>query len=637
MTTRAVAGIGLTAVAVFALLVGAYANHFHNGFHFDDDHTIVNNVYVRDIRYVPRYFTDATTSSVLPSNRAYRPVLQTTFALDYWLAGGYRPLAFQMDTFVWFVAELAAIWWLFACIAKASDGDAAFAALPTAIYALHPACAETINYIVQRGEVISTGGVALGLAIFAGAPALRRSLLYLVPVAIAILAKPPAMVFPALLFAYVYWFEPHAYAGMGWPGQARRPRASLAAAAARVALPSLVLVAALGIWSAGRTPSTFVSGGGSAAAYWLSQPFVALRYFASFFAPIALSADNDWHPLQRIVDRDALLGAAFIATLLWVIRRTARRADTRPIAFGLAWFVTAQVPTALMPLAEVGNDHRMFFPFVGLALAVCWPAYRWWRTHGAFVTRPVATAAVVAALLVVEAIGVRARNEVWQTDEALWRDVTIKSPTNGRGLMNYGLTRMAAGDLATAIAYFERALAFTPNYPLLHVNLGIAYGAVGRLVDAEREFRQAVRLAPEDWRSHLYYGRGLRQIRRSDDALVELQLAARQNPADLETSRELQAIRELPAGSTPDSLLARSLAAYRAGRFQDCVDFAREALTLKPGYAEAYNNIAAGYIALGRWDEGIEAAEEALRLKPDLAIARNNIAFARQRKQQRGR
>jgi protein O-mannosyl-transferase len=203
--------------------------------------------------------------------------------------------------------------------------------------------------------------------------------------------------------------------------------------------------------------------------------------------------------------------------------------------------------------------------------------------------------------------------------------------------MNYGLTRMADGDFTTAIDYFERALAFTPNYSLLHVNLGIAYGGAGRLADAEREFRHAIQLAPEDWRSHLYYGRWLRQIRRNDDALEELQLAARQNPADLETGRELKAAREPPGRSTPDALLARSLAAYRAGRFQDCVDFAREALTLQPGYAEAYNNMAAGYIALGRWDEGIAAAEEALRLKPDLTIARNNIAFARQQKQQRGR
>jgi protein O-mannosyl-transferase len=218
--------------------------------------------------------------------------------------------------------------------------------------------------------------------------------------------------------------------------------------------------------------------------------------------------------------------------------------------------------------------------------------------------------------------------------------VTIKSPTNGRGLMNYGLTRMAEGDYATAMAYFERALPFTPNYSLLRINLGIAYGGAGRLADAEREFQTAIRLAPDDWRSHFYYGRWLRQLRRWDEALAELELAARQNPADVDTARELAAARmssvHAPA-NTADALLERSLAAYRAGRFRECIELASAALKLRPGYAEAFNNVAAGHIALGEWDEGIAAAQEALRLNPDLEIARNNIAYARQQKQQRSR
>src|SRR5260221_553101 len=93
--------IPAAAGAVCILLVAAYANHFQNGFHFDDSHAIVENVFVRDLRYIPRYFVDATTFSVLPLNQAYRPVLQTTLAIDYRIGGGYRPLAFQVDTFVW--------------------------------------------------------------------------------------------------------------------------------------------------------------------------------------------------------------------------------------------------------------------------------------------------------------------------------------------------------------------------------------------------------------------------------------------------------------------------------------------------------------------------------------------------------
>ena len=147
----------------------------------------------------------------------------------------------------------------------------------------------------------------------------------------------------------------------------------------------------------------------------------------------------------------------------------------RPIAFGVGWFLVALLPTALTPLAEVANDHRMFFPFVGLTLAMVWGAWLLMTHAEAPVLRRWAVPLIVA-VLVAESIGVSARNRVWHSDESLWHDVTVKSPTNGRGLMNYGLTLMARGDYPGAIGYFERALVFTPDYPLLHVNLGIAYG-----------------------------------------------------------------------------------------------------------------------------------------------------------------
>ncbi len=617
LTLRPVA----TAAALLALLVAAYANHFGNGFHFDDDHTIVNNVFVRDARNIPRFFVDATTSSVLPSNRSYRPILQATLAVDYWIGGGYRPVVFQIDSFLWFVLTLAAMWWLFAIIIDRAGGDRAFAIVPTAVYAVHPAGAETVNYIIQRGEIISTAGVVAALAMYAAWPSRRRWGLYLVPLTVGILAKPPAMIFPALLFAYVYLLEP--------PPAGRAP-----GAAVRAAVPSLALVGMLAVWTVRHTPPTFAAGGGAPLSYWLTQPFVSLRYFTTFFAPIALSADNDWRRVATLADFQALAGIAFVAALAWAIARTARRAEMRPVAFGLVWFIVALAPTALVPLAEVGNDHRMFFPFVGLTLAVCWAVAQWWRTRSAAAGLRHAGALAVAAVLTLEAVGVHVRNEVWRSDASLWLDVTRKSPTNGRGLMNYGLTRMAQGDFREAIAYFERARAYTPEYSLLHINLGLAYGGAGRIAEADREFNEAIALAPTDWRSHYYYGRWLRQIRRSDDALAQLELAVEQNPADLDAARELEAARGVPAATTPAALLERSVAAYRAGQFRECIDLARLALARQPGYAEAYNNLAAGFIGLGQWDDGIAAAEDALRLNPDLVSARNNLAYARRQKQQ---
>ena len=53
---------------------------------------------------------------------------------------------------------------------------------------------------------------------------------------------------------------------------------------------------------------------------------------------------------------------------------------------------------------------------------------------------------------------------------------------------------------------------------------------------------------------------------------------------------------------------------------------------MRPGYAEALNNIAAGHQALHEWDEAIASAGEAVRLRPDFQLARNNLAWSQQQR-----
>src|SRR3954453_17530485 len=93
---------GLGGALFLMALVLAYANHFHNSFHFDDAHTIVNNAAIRELRNIPLFFRDATTFSALPSNQSYRPLVSTLLALDYSLGGGLHPVWFHASVFALF-------------------------------------------------------------------------------------------------------------------------------------------------------------------------------------------------------------------------------------------------------------------------------------------------------------------------------------------------------------------------------------------------------------------------------------------------------------------------------------------------------------------------------------------------------
>src|SRR5207248_4239031 len=172
-------------------------------------------------------------------------------------------------------------------------------------------------------------------------------------------------------------------------------------------------------------------------------------------------------------------GFALVCTAAAVALSSFKR--TRLIGFGLLWFLIALLPTSLFPLAEVMNDHRTFLPYVGLVIVIAGVGAL--VSNRVSILRPsvkIAVACLAASFLCATGYATFQRNKVWRTEETLWRDATVKSPHNGRALMNYGNTLMAKGDLSGALEYFHRAQAFVPFYPVLFVNLGVAEGAAGQ-------------------------------------------------------------------------------------------------------------------------------------------------------------
>jgi tetratricopeptide (TPR) repeat protein len=626
------------AAAIVALLLAvwaAYANHFRNEFHYDDFHSVTGNVFLEDLHNIPKFFTDPKTFSTLPDHAMYRPLVSTSLALDYRLGRGFQPLWFHVSTFFWFALQLVLMFELFRRILNLADPQPSnlwTALAAAACYGLHPANAETVNYIIQRADVYCTLGVVAGLLWFIARPGQRKWGLYLIPAVLAYMSKAPALIFPLILAVYIWLFESDRWKDL---------------------LPAFVVTAAAAVFTAKITPPSFTGGAVSNSLYRLTQPWVALHYFKSFFLPTELSADSDWGYVSGPFSLQAVAGYLFVIALLAAGWYASRRRETRPIAFGIAWFFLALAPTSLMPLAEVTNDHRMFFPFVGLTLAVVWTL----RLAIARLRVPAIAAAGLAVMaLAAEAAGTHTRNIVWHSEESLWGDVTIKSPKNGVGLMNYGITFLARGDYVTAISYFKRTQALMPNYYSAELNLGIAYGGLGRDEECVQQFDRAIALAPNLAEPYFYYARWLRSKGRLADAQHQLETGVRVNPLYFSarsllievytaqknwdardrmiveslhlTNNDELARRYVAERTTPEGLLNLSAKYCNAGNYEECLAAAERAIQLKPDYAAAYGNAAAAYIALQRWDEGIAAAREALRLKPGDDAAKSNLDWA---------
>jgi Flp pilus assembly protein TadD len=490
---------------------------------------------------------------------------------------------------------------------------------------VHPANADTINYVIACSDVISTAGIVASFACYFAFPRGRRYFVYVLPAAMAVLAKPPAAVF-ALLFAVYRLLLQETKTSSATKAK------GVTSYLAEIAPAFLACGAALRLVQH-MTPSHWTAGAGDGWHYLTTQPYTALLYFQTFLWPGGLSADYDLAPFQTIGDPRFFAGLVFAMLFTGCAIAASICKRTRLIGFGLLWYVVGLLPTSLLPMAEVMNDHRTFLPYVGLIIAAAGAASLLFK-EGMNYRRSIALAGGLAAAVFLcgNAYATYQRNKVWRDDESLWHDVVTKSPGNSRGLMNYGNALMKRGDYTGALGYFRRAQLSAPRYSTLFINIAIAEGANGQPAQAERDFKEALSLAPGNPDSHTFYGAWLLKHSRPAEALRLATTAGQLAPADI-MARDL-VVKARTAASLPanaEFYLGQSLHYYQAERYEDTIVACQTALSLRANYAEAWNNIGAAYNRLGQYHQAAEACEKALRLKPGYELAANNLHFAQQR------
>jgi len=650
-------------IALLVLIVAAYSNHFGNSFHFDDSHCINNNAYIRSLKNIPEFFKSAKTFSSLPYNQTYRPMLTTLYALDY-AVGGFYTFFYHLPIFIFFLLQGFFMYLLIIKLFDASfksDVNKYFALFTTGWYMLATANADTINYISSSSDSISTFWVVTALVTYIYKPQWNKYFLYLVPVIIGVLFKQSAVVFPALLAVYVFLFEK------------KNDNNSIVKRLVNTIitiLPSLLICALLYLLQAKLTSSTYVSGG-KAYTYIITQPFVILHYFITFYFPFGLSADSDWLPLTSMADVHFIIGSGFILLLLVTAVALLKFRKYAPVIFGIAWFLIALIPTTVVPLAEVMNDHRAFFSYVGLVIASGWLLFLLWQRFSVKYFKVFRAALLL--ILVLNAIGTFARNFVWWNEETLWHDVTIKSPGNGRGQMNYGLSLMSSGDLADAEKQYRKALQLIPQYPYVYENMAILKAVQKQNDTAEAYFKKALDYGEGIPVLYYYYAKYLHEQNRNAEAEVLLKQAIAFSPADADSRYLLMEIYQdeenwpalialanrtlllLPGDAvtktylansigkktkleqaidlvkdkpTPDSYLSLSLIYYNLKQYDKCIEACNEALKINPDYYLAYNNIGSAYNMMGDWKKATDAFTKALSIKPDFALAKNNYLFS---------
>lgn len=641
----------LIALLSALVIIVAYSNHFDNGFEFDDTHTIVNNEYIRDIKNVPLFFTDIKYYGTNPGNQSYNPVLVTLNTIDYWLGGGLNPVAYHLHIFFWYLIQLILMYVLYKRLLSYAVPETQvpiLSILLTAFYGIHTAHAETINYIIMRSDSFSAMCMVAGMVIYQ-APMGRKYYLYLVPVLIGMMTKEVAVMFAPLLFFYILLYEEEVSLGELITLKKR----SKVIQTLKKAWPALLFCFGFFYWMRvtfmpAEVKLFMPAHTASPWQYFYTQWVVITHYIGNFILPLDLSADPDFEIFPSIWNRKVIFAFLFLFSLVILMFYTSKDRKTKPISYGLLWYFITLAPTSsIIPFGQTANDHRMFLPDIGLMLAVghgLFLLYGYFRDRLKVHHRIITTGLI--AIFMLHAYGTYQRNEIWGDSEKLWKDVTEKSPNNGRGLMNYGLLLMAKGQYAEAEYYFTKTLEKLPYWAYIHINMGILKNAQGYPQLAEQYFNNAIRYQPDVPDGYYYYAEFLVKQKRYSEAEQWISKGLEKSPGYVklrqlagqldqirmqEQEQEKQLIQReqlLRQNPSVEGWIELGLIYYRKKNYHKCIEFHLEALKLDSNNAVIYNNICSAYNEMQEYRKAIEYCRKALLLDPSMERAKNNLNWA---------
>ena len=408
-------------------------------------------------------------------------------------------------------------------------GRSAFVA---ALFAVHPLHVESVAWVAERKDVLSTLFWMLTLGAYlqyVRQPRRERYLAVLGLFAMGLMAKPMLVTLPFVLLLLDVWplrrVSLQADLSVRSGGKLPRETRSVWLRLAREKLPLLVLAIASSM-------VTLVTQTGAGAVSGLDNIPVKLRIANAAVSYVAYIGKMMWpsrlaalYPFPSSLPGwwgvGSLLGLIGLSVLLI---RVARRHPY--LLVGWLWYLGTLVP--VIGFVQVGAQSRAdrftYIPLIGLFLMVAWGIAdlfaRW--SYRKIAIPSLAGVVVLACTLI-------ARGQVrhWENSSTMWGNTLAVTTENFLAHNNLGVTLARQGRLPDAIAHYRESLRIRPDSAETQNNLGNALFRQGRASEAIVHYGEALRLKPDYPEVHNNLGVVLSSQGRVEEAIREF-LAALQ-------------------------------------------------------------------------------------------------------------
>ena len=569
--------VGLVLLNVF---VFAAVRHFELVNWDDSTYITENPTVLRGLNWSTAWWALTTGHSPY-----WHPVTWLSHLLDVSLFGA-DPAAYGAYHVTNLVLHIANTLLIFELLRRMT-ADVWRSAFVAAIFGVHPLHVESVAWIAERKDVLSTCFwllTSLAYLRYARRPSAGRYAAVAGVYALALMSKPMVVTLPVILLLLDVW-----------------PLARFTRQAVLEKIPLLVLAAATSVATVIIQHRVGAMAAFDALPWDIRIANATIGYVAYLWKTVWPTHLAAFYPLFTLTPLRVAAAALFLIGATAIALRERLR---RPYVFvGWFWYVIAIAPViGLLQAGEQGMaDRFMYVPMIGILIIAAWMS-------------PPRLAPVGAGLIALCAITARAQTAHWQNSIELWSHATRVTPESYIAHENLGQALREIGQLDAAKASYERALVFapprSPGYAaVIHNSIGMVLTRQGRIDEARQSFARAVEINGGFAEAQTNLGNALASEGRAAEAIPHYERAIALKPDYTEPRVGLGA------------------ALLQSGRAADAVPQYREALKLDPNLAEAHNGLGGALATGGHDDEAMTEYKEALRLKPELPTAHLNIAL----------
>jgi len=587
----------------------------HDFITYDDPIYVTNNSYVKTGLNIESLKWAFTTNYA----GFWHPLTWLSLMLDYELYG-VNPGGYHWTNLILHVANTVLLF-LSLNLMSGAIWRCAFVA---ALFAVHPLHVESVAWVSERKDVLSTLFWMLTMisyTYYIRKRTLGRYVLVFSTFTLGMMAKPMLMTLPFVLILLDYWplkrFElgkTDSIMRKGWDSFKRCIKLSQGEKLYLILIEKIPFIVLSVIFSI----VTFTAEKQFGAISSLKELSIAERiynaivsyslYIIKMFCPLNLAFfyphPGSW-PLWEIG-----ISCVFLIAFTYMSMKCAK---TYPYGIvGWLWYLVTLIP--VIGLIQVGShamaDRYTYIPLIGIFITTSWAIsdFAVKKPFGKLSNMVLMGLPVVSVLVLM--ICAYFQVGYWRESRILYRHAVAVTHANYAAHNNLAAALGKLGQDDVALSHLYESVRIKPDFSVANYNLGLAMFAKGRDEEALGYYNKALQFRPDYIKVYYDIEATLLRMGKLQEIVGSYQQALSKNPQNVEIKNKL------------------GISEARIGLHEEAARQFREVVRIQPNFAGAYNNLAMELLKLKQYNEAIKNFRRALQIKPEYANAHYYLAFA---------